>query len=123
MKKNILITGAAGGLGPAVVDQFKREGHNVFALVSPGKSATIQDPQVKVYEADLTQEKEVTDLLDKIIREYQTIDACALLAGGYAHGGIKDADGNALKKMLAVNFETAYHVARLSFQQMIKQGK
>jgi NAD(P)-dependent dehydrogenase (short-subunit alcohol dehydrogenase family) len=122
MKKNILVTGAAGNLGKAVVDTLKGVGYTVLALVSPGKSSTISDPQVNVYEADLTQERDVADQMTKIIQKHQTIDACVLLAGGYAHGGFQDADGSAVKKMISINFETAYHIARLSFQQMMKQS-
>ena len=35
MSRNIVITGAAGALGAAVVEKFKREGYYVIALVRP----------------------------------------------------------------------------------------
>ena len=35
MSRNIVITGAAGTLGAAVVEKFKREGYYVIALVRP----------------------------------------------------------------------------------------
>ncbi len=38
MKKNVLITGASGNLGKATVDKFLKEGYNVLATVTPGKT-------------------------------------------------------------------------------------
>ena len=35
MSRNIVITGAAGALGAAVVGKFKREGYYVIGLVRP----------------------------------------------------------------------------------------
>ena len=37
-------------------------------------------------------------------------------------GNINDTDGNAFKKMLAINFETAYYLARPLFQHMLQNG-
>jgi NAD(P)-dependent dehydrogenase (short-subunit alcohol dehydrogenase family) len=122
MKRNVLITGAAGNLGQAVVDKLKGENHNILAVVSPGKSASISDTKIKVYEADLTRENDVAILTEKIIYEYKTIDAVILLAGGYTYGGVQDADMTTIKKMIAMNFETAYTVVRPVFQQMVKQN-
>ena len=45
-----------------------------------------------------------------------------MLAGGFAMGNINDTDGNAFKKMLAINFETAYYLARPLFQHMLQNG-
>ena len=44
-----------------------------------------------------------------------------MLAGGYSGGDIYKTDGASLKKMYALNFETAYFVARPVFRQMMKQ--
>jgi NAD(P)-dependent dehydrogenase (short-subunit alcohol dehydrogenase family) len=122
MKKNVLITGAAGNLGQAVVDRFKQEGYQVIALVSPGKSNTITDPEIKTYEADLTHDQEVIKLMTTVLTEHQTIHAALLLVGGYTYGGIQSSETAVVKKMIALNFDTAYNVARPIFQHMMEQG-
>lgn len=43
MNRNIIITGAAGNLGSAVVDKFKREGFRVIATVAPGKGEEMEE--------------------------------------------------------------------------------
>jgi NAD(P)-dependent dehydrogenase (short-subunit alcohol dehydrogenase family) len=122
MKKNVVITGGSGGLGKTVVEQFVSEGYRVIATVSPGKTLGFDIAGVQTYEADLTNEKNVNTVIDSIIKKYSTIDAAVLLVGGFAMGGIKDTDGDALRNMYSLNFETAYYVARPIFLQMQNQA-
>ena len=78
--------------------------------------------EVQLYEADLTDEKSVNAVVKKIIAENPTLDAALLLVGGFASGNISVTDGTLLKKMFALNFDTAYFVARPVFQQMLTQA-
>jgi NAD(P)-dependent dehydrogenase (short-subunit alcohol dehydrogenase family) len=64
----------------------------------------------------------VNETIAKAISDNKTIDAALLLVGGYAGGNIDATDGTLLKKMMTLNFETAYYVARPVFQQMVQQG-
>jgi NAD(P)-dependent dehydrogenase (short-subunit alcohol dehydrogenase family) len=123
MKKNILITGATGNLGKATTDRFLNDGYNVIATVTPGRPLKYKPEGLQWYEADLTDEKSVERTIKQIIEDHSTLDAALLLVGGYAFGSIQNTDGAQLKKMLALNFETAYYVARPVFQQMLTQPK
>lgn len=119
--KNVIITGASGNLGQAAVEKFIREGYRVIATVSPGKTLGFDSPEVVTYQADLTNEAEVTKVVQEIIEHYGSIDAALLLVGGFAQGGINETDGVTIKKMLNLNFDTAYNVARPVFHQMLEQ--
>jgi NAD(P)-dependent dehydrogenase (short-subunit alcohol dehydrogenase family) len=121
MKKNVVITGGSGGLGKTVVQQFVSEGYQVIATVSPGKTLGFEIEGVQTYEADLTDEKNVSTVMEAIIKKYGIIDAAVLLVGGFVMGGIKETDGEALRNMYSLNFETAYYVARPLFLQMLNQ--
>lgn len=122
MKKTVLITGASGGLGKATVRKFIKEGYNVIATVTPGKSlGPTVEGEIIEYEANLTDEQSVSSVIKKILSEHPTLDAALLLVGGFAGGNIRDTDGTALKKMFAVNFDTAYFVARPVFNHMLTQ--
>ena len=123
MKKNVLITGASGNLGKASVEKFIAEGYHVIAIVSPGKASGFPVAGDRtIYEADLTNEAMTQEVISKIVSNHQTIDAALLLVGAYAPGNINNTDGAALKKMFAVNFDTAYFMARPIFRQMITQS-
>lgn len=121
MKKNVLITGASGNLGKATVDKFLKEGYNVIATVTPGKTLGFAAGGVKTYEADLTAEDAVNKVVGQIISDHSTLEAALLLVGGFAAGNIEKTDGALLKKMFALNFDTAYFVARPVFKQMVTQ--
>src|SRR5689334_12467492 len=113
--KNVLITGAAGNLGQAVVEKFMKEGYKVIATVDP-KGEHHLKAGVQTYAADLMNESQVNETVAKVISDNKTIDAALLLVGGYAGGNIGETDGTTLRKMMSLNFETAYFVARPVFQ-------
>lgn len=121
--KTVLITGASGNLGKASVERFLADGYTVLATVTPGKTLGFETSgKVLTYEADLTDEQAVETVVAKAIAAHGTLDAALLLVGGYTFGGLAEADGKTVKKMIALNFETAYNVARPVFQHMQKQG-
>jgi NAD(P)-dependent dehydrogenase (short-subunit alcohol dehydrogenase family) len=123
MKKNVIITGASGNLGRAAVQRFSADGYFVIGTVSPGGALGFEVPQhVVTAPVDLRDEKSANEFVDSAVRDHGTIDAALLLVGGYAGGDIGDTDGTTLKKMISLNFETAYYLARPVFLQMMKQA-
>lgn len=118
--KNVLITGASGNLGKAVVERFLQEDDQVI-VASSGKSASQNAQKVASFEADLTREDSAAAMVQQILTEHKTIDAAVLLVGGFAFGGLQESDGSLLDKMIALNFNTAYFVARPVFRQMMMQ--
>jgi NAD(P)-dependent dehydrogenase (short-subunit alcohol dehydrogenase family) len=120
--KTVLITGAAGNLGKACVEKFIAEGYKVVATVTPGKTLGYEvKGDIETLDADLSDEKTVENVLAQIIKKHKTIDAALMLVGGYASGGIADTNGDTLKKMFNLNFDTAYFIARPLFQHMMTQ--
>ena len=120
--KNVLITGASGNLGKAAVERFAADGYQVIATVSPGKSLGYPvTGKVDTFQADLTNERSAEDTVRAILEKHGTIDAALLLVGAFAMGSIKDTDSAALRKMFALNFETAYYIARPVFGHMLTQ--
>jgi len=124
-EQTILITGATGGLGSAVVPYFLDKGWRVIAVVSEenGKNRPEPRPMLDVQVVDLTDESAVRSLIAWLIQTYEGIDAALLLAGGFVAGGVADATGNEVKTMFAINFETAYYVARPVYGHMLGRGK
>lgn len=125
MSKTVIITGASGNLGKATVEKFIREGYQIVATLEPGaKPASHENhPQVDIHELDLMDEPGVEAMINVVVKKYGTIDAALLLAGGYTGGTIKDTMISSIKKMINLNFDTAYNVARPVFNQMISQNK
>lgn len=120
MKKTVLITGAGGNLGEAAVLKFLKEGFRVVALVSPGKKLPYKtEGDVTVKDVDLTNQDNTNQIFSEI---EGSLDAVLLLAGGYMFGEFEDVTSDQIKKMIALNFDTAFHVAQPALKKMIRQN-
>jgi NAD(P)-dependent dehydrogenase (short-subunit alcohol dehydrogenase family) len=121
MSKHIIISGANGNLGKHVVAKFLQESWHVTALVQPGTylEEFQGNKDFEVAMIDLNNETEV-NLLVKNIAEKKPINACAMLAGGFAMESIADATHDKIVAMINLNFFTAYHLAHAVYAQMEK---
>ncbi|HUM47348.1 MAG TPA: SDR family NAD(P)-dependent oxidoreductase, partial [Chitinophagales bacterium] len=118
--KTVIITGANGNLGTAVVKKFLESGYKVVATVIHESmlDAFEKHERLEVSAVDLANEADTSSFISTTISKYKTVDATLMLAGGFAAGDIsKTASGDVLK-MVTLNFETAYHVARPLFEHM-----
>src|SRR5688500_1688996 len=123
MKKNVIITGASGNLGRAAVERFLNDGYFVIVTILPGTPSDLdKNDNIATYPVDLSDEKSVNDFVDTVAKQHGRIDVALLLVGGFAAGGLATTDGAQIKKMIALNFETAYYCARPIFLQMAKQS-
>ena len=124
MPKTILITGANGNLGTAVVKKFLDGDYKVVAVDHSGSHLGFASshPQFELHAVNLAQESDSDTFVKEAISLYKKIDGALLLAGGFAMGDIAATNGEALKKMFSLNFETAYYLVRPLFQHMMENG-
>ncbi|HWK06389.1 MAG TPA: SDR family NAD(P)-dependent oxidoreductase [Puia sp.] len=124
MPKTIIITGANGNLGVATVKKFLDEGYKVIAVSHSGEHLGFAAAHDNFYlrEVDLADEAATTAFAEELISLEGRIDGALLLAGGFAMGDIGVTDGEALSKMISLNFETAYFIARPLFRHMLQNG-
>lgn len=122
MSRNIIITGAGGNLGSAVVDKFKREGYHIIALVNPNKEEEVEEAD-DCYEVDVTDENSVDEFVKEYQLQYGDIDALALLVGGYANGSLSETSQADFEKLFSLNFFSAFHLVKGFLAIMKKQNK
>lgn len=122
--KTIIVTGASGNLGQAVVKKFLSEGFYVIGTIVPNDTVTIdiKDKNFETIIADLMNEEASANFVSAVIEKQGQIDAAVLTVGGFAMGKIADTKTSDIAKQYKLNFETAYNVARPVFNQMMKQG-
>jgi NAD(P)-dependent dehydrogenase (short-subunit alcohol dehydrogenase family) len=122
MSRNILITGAAGGLGGAVVEKFKREGYHVIALLRPDHNESVEEAD-DCYEVDVTNETSVLEFVKEFQMQYNDLDAMAMIVGGFTSGDIDSTSEKDIQTMFHLNFFSAYNMVRGFLPFMKKQQR
>jgi NAD(P)-dependent dehydrogenase (short-subunit alcohol dehydrogenase family) len=124
MSKTIVITGANGNLGAATVKKFLEEGYKVVAVDHSDNHLGFAagQPGFEWQPVDLADEAAAGAFVKSRIAAYGQIDGALLLVGGFAMGDIAATDGEAIRKMYSLNFETAYFLARPLFLHMLEKG-
>ncbi|MGN6494913.1 MAG: SDR family NAD(P)-dependent oxidoreductase [Agriterribacter sp.] len=122
--KKILITGANGNLGAAAVKKFLNSGYRVIAVARSGSELgfAVGNSNFELHQVDLSDENAAGFFIKEAINLYGSIDCAAFLAGGFAMGSLENTSGSEVKKMISLNFETAYFIARSLFQHMLQNG-
>jgi NAD(P)-dependent dehydrogenase (short-subunit alcohol dehydrogenase family) len=122
--KNIIVTGASGNLGQAVVKKFLAEGYHVVGTIVPNDPVAIDFKNINFETAvvDLMNEDASQHFAEAVTAKHGSIDAAVLTVGGFAMGKITETKTIDIARQYKLNFETAYNVARPVFMQMIKQN-
>jgi 2-keto-3-deoxy-L-fuconate dehydrogenase len=89
----VLVTGAAGGIGSAIVQRFRRDDELVIGLDLAGSDM----------ELDLTNPASVSDVVSRIVAEHGHIDVLCNNAGIAAVGDVVDATLDDWSSTFAVN--------------------
>lgn len=122
MSRNIIVTGAAGALGSAVVEKFKREGYRVIAILRPDADEVSEEADDS-YEVDVTEEKSVTEFVKEYEMQYGDLDAIAMIVGGFAMGNLEKTTQKEMSKMIQLNFFSAFQMVQGFLPLMKKQQK
>lgn len=114
--KNILITGACGGLGRAAVLEFSGNGHKVFAadIVDGGWS----DANIVPVYMDVSDEKSVSDAAKTVDK----LDLIICLAGVYTMDSFVEISNDRLENMVEVNLMGVYRTVRAFFPKLTRPG-
>jgi NAD(P)-dependent dehydrogenase (short-subunit alcohol dehydrogenase family) len=126
----VLVAGGTGGLGRAVSLAFLEEGARLVVtyrkqeeLDTLKKLAADNSSQLEGYDVDVTNEAEVSQLVEGIVGRHERLDAMVNTVGGYA-GGVKlwELDTKVFDQMLALNLRSGYALSRAAVRVMLKQG-
>ncbi|MDQ6845881.1 MAG: SDR family NAD(P)-dependent oxidoreductase [Bacteroidota bacterium] len=121
--KTVIVTGASGNMGQAVVKKFIDKGYYVIGTVIPNDPVPMNFPSDKFEKivVDLMNADDSQKFVDTILEKRETINAAVLTVGGFAMGKIAETKTSDIAAQYKLNFETTYNVARPVFQQMMKQ--
>ncbi len=130
--KNILITGAGGGIGMAAVKKLAENGGNIWACAHKMCSgfeeelfqiAKTNRVRIQPVYFDLKDEKEIKKAVSSIAAEKLPVDVLINNAG-MAHGGILQMTSmETLKEVFQVNFFSQMYLIQLVSRLMMRQKK
>jgi NAD(P)-dependent dehydrogenase (short-subunit alcohol dehydrogenase family) len=110
---SLIITGANGNLGVAVVNRLLKDGYNIIAASGHGRVGNLQDHKnLDSRQVDLSDEDQARNFVKTVLQLSPDIQAAVLLVGGFAMGKLADTNKAELDKMISLNFYTAYHLVR-----------
>lgn len=120
MKNTVIVTGANGNLGKAVVQAFLQQGWNVIGTIrKESETNTLPDHErLDIRVVDMLKESEVEEMTRKLIDQYKNINAGVFTVGGFAMGNLADSDSNDIQRQIDLNFKTAYHICRPLYLHM-----
>jgi NAD(P)-dependent dehydrogenase (short-subunit alcohol dehydrogenase family) len=111
MKPTVLITGAGGALGTAVLERFLKDGYHIHAALGPQEKPVIpENDNLSYHRVDLARTAEAGALVGRILEAEDEIRAAILLVGGFAMGSLRESGTAEVQRMMQLNFETALNV-------------
>ena len=116
--KNILVTGASGGMGSAVCHLFAKQGYRVWGLDRTEKEPL---PGVHFIRTDLTSTESVASAFAEIAAETDTIDAIVHMAGIYDLNSLVEMPEDAFTRIFEINLFGVYRINK-AFMPLLKAG-
>jgi NAD(P)-dependent dehydrogenase (short-subunit alcohol dehydrogenase family) len=121
MKRIAVVTGAAGGMGRAIVNRLLEDGLHVVGVdinttALLGMSADLPDFTPEA--CDLTDAEAIFDLFDRISRKFGGVDALVNNAGTCFMSDFPDISADELDRQMAVNFSSAFHCCQQAVKAM-----
>lgn len=120
----VLVTGAAGVLGHAVVDEFLGGGRPVIALDRPGDRLDTLGRRDHVHAVPVDLARRAA-----VVAAFAAVDALGLapgalvcLAGGFTPGGLVDVDEEVLEQLWRSNFASALWCAQAAAPRFAQRG-
>jgi NAD(P)-dependent dehydrogenase (short-subunit alcohol dehydrogenase family) len=120
----VIVTGAAGALGHAVVTEFRAIGREIVALDRPGDRLDEMGKQDGVHSvaADLSSRAAVHAAFEAIDALPVSPDALVGLAGGFTPGSLADTDEETLDSLWRSNFGSALWTAQAAAPRFAARG-
>ena len=126
-----LITGGNGGIGLGMAEGLAECGASI-AIWGRNKEKNEESKnllskysiEVKTYEVDVSQEKEVINNVKSVLNDFGRIDSVFANAGMNVFGGsFEEMDTDAYRKVLSVNLDGVFFTLRETTKHMVERAK
>ena len=120
-QKVVIVTGATGGIGSAVVTAYRELG---YAVVATGRSAPdSQDPQVLAVSADLVEPEAGDRIVGAAMDRFGRLDSVVNSAGVYIGKAFTEYTDQDFDLMIGVNLRGFFNVSRSAVGAMLSRDE
>lgn len=126
--KSIIVTGASGNMGQAVVKRFAQDGHKVYAVLGLGENSRLFSESAQAKNIDtqflnLADETVSEGYVKGIIAKDPAVETVICIVGGWQPGTLSETTGYEIDKMLKLNFSTAFNIAKPLMEFFERKGR
>ncbi|WP_375413889.1 3-oxoacyl-ACP reductase FabG [uncultured Bradyrhizobium sp.] len=121
--KVMLVTGAFGALGVAVVDMAIAEGAQVGAVdFAPRSQGTDGPGRFRQGGIDLSNPAQARQAVDAVVAHFGRLHVLINIAGGFSFEPIAEGDPKTWERLYAINVLTALNASRAAVPHLIASG-
>ena len=121
--KNILITGASGGIGKELVKKFVSLGANVLATGTKAEKLDLLKktyPSIKVKKFDLAEDSRIEEFIDNVTLELGGLDILINNAGINVDNLSLRMKDDEWKKVININLTSTFLLSKYAIKKMLK---
>ena len=121
--KNILITGASGGIGNALVKKFVTLGGNVLGTGTKAEKLDMikkQCPNIKVKKFDISEHSRIEEFIDNAVLELGGLDVLINNAGTNVDNLSLRMKDDEWKKVIDINLTSTFLLSKHAIKKMLK---
>lgn len=122
--RTVLVTGAGGDIGAEVARAVQREGATVVLSDRTEEAAAAVAGELGAHNiaADVTEEGQVTELLERAVAVQGVLDGTVHCAGGHTRTGFRDLTVQQWEAVVALNLRGTFLVTQAAARAMAEQG-
>ena len=125
--RNVIVTGAARGIGRAIVSAFLGEGASVLAAdVDEGRltrtAAELASPRLHVRAGDIADPVDAVAMVEHAVAAFGRLHVLVNNAGVMPDGGVLEVDEAVFERTFAVNVKGPFFATQAAARHMIARG-
>ena len=122
--KVVLVTGANGGLGTSVTQEFLDAGATVVGTSRKIQQSEFDSSNFTAIPGEISNGEGARALIDKVVARFGRIDVLAHTVGGFAGGkSLAETDDATFQRMMDLNLNATFYLLRAALPVLRKAGK
>ncbi len=120
-KKTAIITGASGGIGACLVEEFLREGYNVVATSRKANRELTTSGSLVLLEGNIGKQQTAADAVEAAINNFGTVDVLVNNAGIFLTKPFTDFTTEDFEALVSTNLLGFFYITQRTVKEMLKQ--